>query len=60
MCKVRGSDGYMYEPVWIIPQDAAARDINDGDVVKIYNERGAILGGACVTERIIPGAVSQD
>jgi anaerobic selenocysteine-containing dehydrogenase len=60
MCKVRGPDGYMYEPVWINPQDAAARGIKDGDIVKIYNERGTILGGALVTERIIAGAVSQD
>ncbi len=60
MCKVRGPDGYMYEPVWINPQDAAARGIKDGDIVKIYNERGTILGGARVTERIIAGAVSQD
>ena len=28
--------------------------------MKIYNERGAVLGGARVTERIMPGAVSQD
>ena len=27
MCKVRGPDGYLYEPVWINPQDAAARGI---------------------------------
>ena len=60
MCKVQGPDGYLYEPVWINPQDATARGIKDGDIVKIYNERGAILGGARVTERIIPGAVSQD
>jgi len=60
MCKVQGPDGYLYEPVWINPQDATARGIRDGDIVKIYNERGAILGGARVTERIIPGAVSQD
>jgi len=60
MCKVQGPDGYMYEPVWINPQDATARDIEDGDVVKVYNERGTTLGGARVTERIIPGALSQD
>ncbi|MEG0503972.1 MAG: dehydrogenase, partial [Raoultibacter sp.] len=26
----------------------------------IYNERGAVLGGIRVTERILPGAVYQD
>ncbi len=60
MCKVKGPDGYLYEPVWIHPQDAAARGIADGDIVSIFNNRGAVLAGARVTERIIPGAVSQD
>jgi trimethylamine-N-oxide reductase (cytochrome c) len=59
-CKVRGPDGYQYEPVWINPVDAAKRGIKAGDVVKVYNERGAVLGGAYVTEKIMPGAISQD
>jgi anaerobic selenocysteine-containing dehydrogenase len=29
-------------------------------VVKVYNERGAVLGGAYVTERIMPGVVYMD
>jgi trimethylamine-N-oxide reductase (cytochrome c) len=59
-CKVKGPDGYMYEPLWIHPKDAAKRGIVDGDIVKIFNERGITLGGAMVTERIRPGAVYQD
>ena len=59
-CKVQGADGYKYEPLWINPVDAAARGIATGDVVTIYNERGAVLGGAYVTERIMPGAVYID
>jgi trimethylamine-N-oxide reductase (cytochrome c) len=59
-CKVRGPDGYLYEPIWIHPTDAANRGIKNGDVVKIYNERGGVLVGAYVTERIIPGAVYVD
>jgi len=59
-CKVRGPDGYQYQPVWINPADAAKRGIEDGDVVKIYNERGAVLGGAYVTERMMLGVISQD
>ena len=59
-CKIKGLDGYLYEPLWMNPQDAAARGIKSGDIVKIYNERGAVLGGAYVTERIMPGAVSMD
>lgn len=55
--KVRGSDGYMYEACWIHPNDANARGIANGDVLKVYNDRGAVLVGAVVTERIIPGAL---
>jgi len=59
-CKVKGPDGYLYEPVWIHPTDATARGIVHGDVVSVYNERGTVLGGAYVTERIMPGTVYQD
>ena len=59
-CKVAGPDGYKYEPLWMNPADAAARGIGDGDVVKIYNERGTVLGGAYVTERLMPGVVYMD
>ena len=40
--------------------DAVERGIENGDVVKIYNERGAVLAGAYVTERIMPGVVYID
>jgi len=59
-CKVRGPDGYQYHTAWIHPSDAAERGVEDGDVVKIYNDRGGFLAGAYVTERIMPGVVSVD
>jgi trimethylamine-N-oxide reductase (cytochrome c) len=59
-CKVRGSDGYLYEPIWIHPLEAYKRDIKKGDVVKVLNERGAVLVGAYITERIMPGVVYID
>jgi anaerobic selenocysteine-containing dehydrogenase len=59
-CKVKGPDGYQYEPLWIHPGDAEKRDIKHGDIIKVFNERGAVLGGAYVTERIIPGTVYMD
>ena len=59
-CKVKGPDGYYYEPLWINPEDAAKRNIKNGDIVRVYNERGEVLGGAYVTQRIIAGAVSMD
>jgi anaerobic selenocysteine-containing dehydrogenase len=59
-CKVTGPDGYKYEPLWINQADAEERGISHGDVIKVFNERGTILGGAYVTERIMPGVVYMD
>jgi hypothetical protein len=59
-CKVIGPDGYHYEPIWINPADAAKKGIANGDVVRIYNERGSVLAGAYVTERMMPGVVYVD
>jgi anaerobic dimethyl sulfoxide reductase subunit A len=44
--------------VWINPLDAEARDIAAGQVVEVYNERGAVRVLAKVTPRIMPGVVS--
>jgi molybdopterin guanine dinucleotide-containing S/N-oxide reductase-like protein len=59
-CKVTGPDGYKYEPLWINTKTAAERGIKSGDIVKAYNERGAVLCGAYVTERIMPGVSYVD
>ena len=59
-CKVRGPDGYFYEPLWMNPADAEKRLIRSGDIVNIYNERGAVLAGARVTQRIVAGTVYID
>ena len=59
-CKVKGIDGYMYEPIWLHPTEAAKRGIKSGDIIGMYNERGMVLGGAYVTERIMPGVAYQD
>jgi len=45
------------EPVWLNSDDAATRGIANGDVVRIYNDRGACLAGAVVTDAIRPGVV---
>jgi biotin/methionine sulfoxide reductase len=45
------------EPVWINPRDAVARGISDGDVVRVFNERGACLAGAAVTDAVRPGVI---
>jgi trimethylamine-N-oxide reductase (cytochrome c) len=56
-CKVKGPDGYLYEPVWISHKDAVARGIKNGDIVKVKNDQGIILTGARVTERVAEGAL---
>ncbi len=58
--KLRGRDGYQYEPAWMNPITAAERGIEFGDIIKVYNERGTILCAAYVTERLVPGAVYVD
>jgi len=60
LCKIVSSDNYAYEPVWMHPSDAAKEGLAHGDLVKLYNERGIVLGAIYITERIIPGSVSQD
>jgi anaerobic dimethyl sulfoxide reductase subunit A len=42
---------------FINPIDADARKINDGDTVKVYNERGTIMLPCRVTTRMMPGVV---
>ncbi|MDO5630096.1 MAG: molybdopterin-dependent oxidoreductase, partial [Mobilicoccus sp.] len=45
------------EPIRLHPDDAAARGITDGDVVRVHNDRGACLAGAVVSEALRPGVV---
>ncbi|HEX9782204.1 MAG TPA: molybdopterin dinucleotide binding domain-containing protein, partial [Opitutaceae bacterium] len=45
------------EPMRINPEDAARRGIRDGDVVRVFNERGATLVGAVLNEDIRPGVI---
>jgi biotin/methionine sulfoxide reductase len=46
------------EALRIHPIDAAARGIRTGEVVKVFNDRGACLAGALVTEMVMPGVVN--
>ena len=45
------------EPVMINPDDARPRGIADGDVVRLFNDRGACLAGARVSAAVRPGVV---
>ena len=45
------------EPVRIHPQDAVVRGIAEGDIVRLFNDRGACLAGAVLSEALRPGVV---
>jgi anaerobic dimethyl sulfoxide reductase subunit A len=46
------------DDIWLNPEDAKARGIADGQLVRVFNARGATLLPARVTGRIAPGVVS--
>ncbi|XVQ15076.1 molybdopterin-dependent oxidoreductase [Spirillospora sp. CA-255316] len=45
------------EPIRIHPRDARARGIADGDVVRVFNDLGACLAGARISDALRPGVV---
>ena len=50
-------DGYAYWVIRINPKDAENRGIKMHDLVKVHNQRGAVLCCAKLTERVRPGAL---
>jgi trimethylamine-N-oxide reductase (cytochrome c) len=48
-------DGHWYWIVRLHPDDAAARGIAEGDLVKVFNDRGAVLCAARLTKRLRRG-----
>ncbi len=47
------------ESVRIHPEDAAARGISDGDLVRLFNDRGACLAGAVLADAVAVGVVQM-
>jgi len=45
------------EPVEINPIDAKSRNLKNGDIVKLFNDRGACLAGVIIDEKVMPGVV---
>src|SRR5271166_691501 len=45
------------EPMRIHPDDARRREIADGDVVRVFNDRGAMLAGAVLSDQVRPGVI---
>jgi trimethylamine-N-oxide reductase (cytochrome c) len=55
--RIKAKDGYYYWVMRINPRDAKPRGIKEGDLIRGYNDRGAVLFSARITERIRPGTV---
>ncbi|HRX87803.1 MAG TPA: molybdopterin-dependent oxidoreductase [Steroidobacteraceae bacterium] len=51
-------DGHYYLVARISRQDAAARGIEDDDLIRLFNHRGSVVCAAQVTDRLRPGVVS--
>ncbi len=49
--------GYYYWILRLNPKDAQSRQINDGDLVRVFNDRGDVICAARLTERLRPGTV---
>jgi len=47
------------EPILINPADAAARGIREGDIVRVFNARGACLAGARLAPHLIAGVAQM-
>ncbi|MER9002597.1 molybdopterin-dependent oxidoreductase [Mesorhizobium sp. M0862] len=45
------------EPVLINRKDALVRGVSDGDIVRLFNDRGACLAGAVLSDEILEGVV---
>ena len=45
------------EPITMHPDDAAARGLTAGDVVRVFNDRGACLAGLVVSDVVMRGVV---
>jgi trimethylamine-N-oxide reductase (cytochrome c) len=50
-------DGYYYWVARMHTRDAEARNIRNNDLIKVFNDRGAVICAAQVTERVRPGTI---
>ena len=45
------------EPLTMHPDDAASRSLTSGDLVRVFNERGAFVAGLVIADSVMPGVV---
>jgi trimethylamine-N-oxide reductase (cytochrome c) len=50
-------DGYYYWVMRMHPTDAAARGLIQHDLVRIFNDRGAVICAVDISELVMPGVV---
>jgi biotin/methionine sulfoxide reductase len=47
------------EPIMLHPEDAKTRGLNNGDIVRVFNHRGACLGGVVIDDQVMQGVVQM-
>ncbi|MFT5548564.1 MAG: biotin/methionine sulfoxide reductase [Candidatus Azotimanducaceae bacterium] len=47
------------EPIMLHPEDAKTRGLNNGDIVRVFNYRGACLGGVVIDDQVMQGVVQM-
>jgi biotin/methionine sulfoxide reductase len=53
----RASKIHGREAMRMHPSDAKARGISDGDIVRVFNDRGECLAGIILSEELLPGVI---
>ncbi|MCS6947192.1 MAG: molybdopterin-dependent oxidoreductase, partial [Steroidobacteraceae bacterium] len=51
-------DGHYYLVARVNRRDAEARGVRDGDLIRVWNDRGSVVCAAQLTERLRPGVIS--
>jgi len=47
------------EPIMLHPQDAKDRNLVNGDIVRVFNQRGTCLGAVVIDDQVMPGVVQM-
>ncbi len=55
--RILHDDGHYYWVMRLNSKDAEARGIAEGDLIRAFNDRGAVILSVQVTERVAPGTV---
>ncbi len=56
---IKAKNGVWTQAMWMNPIDAEDRHLSEGDIVKVFNDRGTVLSAVHITEFVPPGVVRQ-